>query len=82
MLDLDAAGISTVIWTSGYVQDYSWTEPPITDEMGFVRQQQGLTEVPGLSVIGSLWQHDQTSATLVGLQRDARVLAARMGLGH
>ncbi len=82
VLDLDAVGISTVIWTSGYVQDYAWIEPPITDEMGFVRQHQGLTEVPGLSVIGSLWQHDQTSATLVGLQRDARVLAAQMGLGR
>jgi hypothetical protein len=40
-----------------------------------------VTEIPGLYVIGSLWQHDQASATLVGTPRDARVLAERMGLG-
>jgi hypothetical protein len=40
-----------------------------------------MTEIPGLSFIGSLWQHDQTSATLVGVARDAEVLAERLGLG-
>ena len=49
--------------------------------MGFARQVRGVTEVPGLYLIGSLWQHDQTSATLFGVDRDARILAERMGLG-
>jgi putative flavoprotein involved in K+ transport len=80
-LDLARAGIGAVLWTTGYRQDLGWIEPSITDDMGFARQVRGLTEVPGLFVIGSLWQHDQTSATLVGMPRDARVLAERMGLG-
>ncbi len=80
-LDLAGAGIGTVLWTTGYRPDYGWIEPPITDEMGFPRQVRGVTEVPGLYFLGSLWQHDQTSATLFGMPRDARVLAARMGLG-
>jgi putative flavoprotein involved in K+ transport len=79
-LDLAAAGISTVLWTTGYRQDLGWIEPSITDEMGFVRQHRGVTEIPGLSVIGSLWQYDQASATLFGLARDARALAELMGL--
>ncbi len=49
--------------------------------MGFARQVRGVTEIPGLYLIGSLWQHDQTSATLFGVGRDARILAERMGLG-
>jgi putative flavoprotein involved in K+ transport len=80
-LDLAAAGIATILWTTGYRQDLGWIEPLITDEMGFARQVRGVTEIPGLYVIGSLWQHDQASATLVGTPRDARVLAERMGLG-
>jgi putative flavoprotein involved in K+ transport len=80
-VDLAGAGIGTVLWTSGYRPDYRWIEPPITDEMGFPRQVRGVTEVPGLYFLGSLWQHDQTSATLFGMPRDAQVLAARMGLG-
>ncbi len=80
-LALDDAGISTVLWTTGYRQDFSWIDPPVTDEMGFPRQSRGVSEVPGLYFLGSLWQHDQMSATLVGLPRDARALASRMGLG-
>jgi putative flavoprotein involved in K+ transport len=79
-IDLRGAGISTILWTSGYRQNLGWIDPPITDDMGFARQDRGVTEVPGLYLLGSLWQHDQTSATLVGMPRDARVLAERMGL--
>ena len=80
-LDLGKAGVSTVLWTTGYRQDLGWIEPSITDEMGFPKQVRGVTDVPGLYVIGSLWQHDQASATLFGVPRDARFLAERMGLG-
>jgi len=79
-LDLASAGISTVLWTTGYRRDLTWIDPPITDELGFPRQVRGVTEVPGLYVLGSLWQHDQASATLFGVARDARVLAGLMGL--
>ncbi len=80
-LNLSAAGVSTVLWTTGYRQDLGWIDLPITDELGFPRQTGGISSVPGLSFIGTLWQRDMLSANLVGLQRDARVLAARMGLG-
>jgi putative flavoprotein involved in K+ transport len=79
-LDLAKARIATVLWTTGYRQSLGWIEPSITDEMGFARQVQGVSEIPGLYLIGSLWQHDQGSATLFGVQRDAQVLDARMGL--
>jgi putative flavoprotein involved in K+ transport len=79
-LDLREAGISTILWSSGYRQSLGWIDPQITDDMGFARQDRGVTSVPGLYFLGSLWQHDQTSATLVGMPRDARVLAERMGL--
>ncbi|HEX6868399.1 MAG TPA: hypothetical protein VF119_06320, partial [Candidatus Limnocylindrales bacterium] len=80
-LDLARAGISTVLWTSGYRQDLRWIDLPITDDMGFARQVRGVSDVPGLSFVGSLWQHDLASATLFGVGRDAAFLADRMGLG-
>lgn len=79
-LDLADAGVSTVLWTTGYRQDLGWIELPVTDEMGFPRQVDGVSVIPGLYFLGGLWHRDQVSATLVGLPRDARVLAARMGL--
>ncbi len=80
-VDLAATGISTVLWTCGYRPDYSWIDAPVTDELGLPVQDRGVAQAPGLFFIGSLWQHDLASASLVGLGRDARVLAERMGLG-
>ncbi|MGZ8563425.1 MAG: NAD(P)-binding domain-containing protein [Candidatus Limnocylindria bacterium] len=79
-LDLADAGIGTVLWTTGYRQQLGWIEPPITDEWGLARQDAGVAEMPGLFFIGSLWQVDQASATLFGMPRDARSLAARLGI--
>jgi putative flavoprotein involved in K+ transport len=79
-LDLVDRRIGSVVWTSGFRQDLGWIEPSITDAQGFARQTDGLSEVPGLSFIGSHWQHDQMSSTLFGMPRDARLLAGRLGL--
>jgi putative flavoprotein involved in K+ transport len=79
-LDLAAAGISTVMWTTGYRLDYGWIDLPIFDEQGFPRQRRGVSDVPGLYFLGLLWQRNQLSATLMGPANDAPHLAATMGL--
>jgi putative flavoprotein involved in K+ transport len=79
-LDLARAGISTVLWTTGYRLDYGWIDLPIFDEFGYPRQQRGVTEVPGLYFVGLIWQHNQLSATLVGASVEAEHVAERMGL--
>lgn len=79
-LDLAAEGIASVLWTTGYVRDYSWIEAPITDELGFPRQRAGVAELPGLYFIGSLWQRNQGSATLFGVGEDGREVARGMGI--
>jgi len=76
-LDLRKSGISTVLWTSGYAPDYSWLDLPILDEFGTPRHERGVTEVPGLTMLGMLFQHDNASANLVGIARDAEYLASR-----
>ncbi len=79
-LDLAAAGISTVIWASGYRLDFGWLDLPILDEYGVPRQHRGVSEVPGLYFLGLPWLHTFLSAALVGVGSDARHLAERMGL--
>ena len=74
-LDLAAEGVSSVLWTSGYAMDYGWIDLPVLDEMGFPKTTRGVTEVPGLSFIGSLWQFNLASGNLVGVAMDARHLA-------
>jgi putative flavoprotein involved in K+ transport len=36
-LNLRRAGVSTVIWATGYDLDYGWIEAPILDELGYPR---------------------------------------------
>ena len=80
-LSLADAGITSVLWTTGYRQRLDWIQPSITDEWGFARQVDGAsTDVAGLFFLGSLWQVDQASATLFGVPRDARTLAVQLGI--
>jgi putative flavoprotein involved in K+ transport len=77
-LDLAAEGIATVIWTSGYRPAFGWVKLPVFDELGLPLTHGGITDVPGLSFIGTPWLVDMGSANLVGLQRDAEALAASL----
>jgi len=79
-LDLDAAGITTVLWTTGYRPEFGWIDLPILDDLGFPKQRRGVTDVPGLYFLGLLWQHTQASATLFGPTLDAPHLLDAMGV--
>lgn len=79
-LDLADEGIGTVLFSAGFRPDYGWIDHAITDELGFIRQDRGVTEVPGLYTLGMLWQLDLGSAALFGMPRDARHLAIHLGL--
>jgi putative flavoprotein involved in K+ transport len=76
-LDLAAEGISTVLWTTGYAPDYRWLDVPVERQFGVPVHHRGVTDVPGLSFIGMLWQRDNASANLAGVARDAEYLASR-----
>ncbi len=76
-LDLARSGISTVLWTTGYAPDYGWLDVPILDGSGVPRHVRGVSEVPGLTFIGLLLQHNNASANLAGVAIDAAYLASR-----
>jgi putative flavoprotein involved in K+ transport len=77
-LNLRRAGISTLIWATGYGLDYGWIEAPIVDELGYPQNVRGVTPVPGLYFLGLLWQHSQASASLVGPGLDGPYLLDAM----
>ena len=74
-LDLDAEGITTVIWTAGFRPDYGWVHIPVFDEMGFPIQTDGRCDVPGLYFMGVHFQRKAQSAVLYGVGEDAEVVA-------
>jgi putative flavoprotein involved in K+ transport len=75
-LDLQAAGITTVIWATGYSFDYSWVHLPVCDASGFPVQQRGVTRFPGLYFLGMNYLYNRKSGILLGVGEDAAHIAA------
>ena len=75
-LDLADAGLSTVLWTSGYAAEYGWLEGLELDDFGVPRHRRGVSDVPGLTFLGLLWQLNNASANLAGVATDAEYLDA------
>jgi putative flavoprotein involved in K+ transport len=83
-ITLSAAGITTIIWATGYRYDFSWIEIPVLDVRGDPLHTGGITNVPGIYFLGLRLQRNLKSSTLWGVGEDAAHLAARIvdpGLG-
>jgi hypothetical protein len=76
-LDLKAAGISTVLWATGYGFDYSWVHLPVCDAYGFPVQQRGVTRFLGLYFLGMNYLYNRKSGILLGVGESG--LAHRRG---
>lgn len=77
-LDLRAAGIRTVVWATGFKRDYSWLRVNVLDERGEIRHQGGITQHPGLYVLGLHFMRRRKSSFIDGVGDDARELAAHI----
>jgi putative flavoprotein involved in K+ transport len=65
-----------VVWATGFRVDHSWIEiPEVKDEHGRIRHVRGVTESPGLYLLGMTWQYTRTSALLGWVGEDAAHLA-------
>jgi putative flavoprotein involved in K+ transport len=79
--------VASVIWCTGYRNDFGWIDLPAFDADGEPIHQRGVVEsVPGLYFLGLEFLYAAASATLPGVGRDARHLAKRMlpqaAVGH
>jgi putative flavoprotein involved in K+ transport len=74
--DGERADYDGIVWATGFRIDHSWVDiPEVKDERGQVRHLRGVTESPGLYVLGMTWQHTRTSALLGWVGLDAEFLA-------
>jgi putative flavoprotein involved in K+ transport len=78
-LDLAAAGISTIIWSTGFRTDYGWIEVPIFDGRGYPVHNRGVTAAEGLYFLGLPWLYTWGSGRFSGVAGDAEFLAEQIG---
>ena len=77
-LDLREAGITTVLWATGYRPAFGWIETPLFDPHGWPVQTQGVTAVPGLYFVGLHWLHKRKSSLLFGVGEDAEYVVSHL----
>lgn len=74
-LDLKKAGISTIIWATGFGVDYSWLKVEALDVNGRPHHQRGVSSEPGVYFLGLPWQTRRGSSFIWGVWHDAKYVA-------
>jgi putative flavoprotein involved in K+ transport len=73
-LDLEHAGITSIIWCIGFNPDFTWVEAPVFNGRGHPGHQRGITAQPGLYFLGLPWLYTWGSGRFSGVAQDARYL--------
>ena len=74
--NLAAEGISTIIWATGYAQDFGWLKLDAFHPDGRPRHHEGIADLPGLYFLGLPWLSMRGSSFIWGVWEDAARLAA------
>jgi putative flavoprotein involved in K+ transport len=77
-LDLGSGEIETIIWATGFRPDYSWLEVEVLDRKGMVRHDGGVTESPGMYLLGSPFLRRRKSSFIDGSRADAQDLIVEL----
>jgi putative flavoprotein involved in K+ transport len=70
--------VANVIWCTGFTPGLDWVELPVFDAGGHVLHKRGVTEVPGLYVLGLGFLYAYSSMMIQGVGRDAAYIADRV----
>lgn len=74
-LDLAEAGVTTVIWATGFSLDYSWLKVNAFDELGRPKHQRGVSPEKGIYFLGLPWLSGRGSSFIWGVWHDAKHVA-------
>ena len=79
-LDLAAAGITSIVWATGFAFDYGWLQVDAFDDNGAPRHQRGVSSEPGLYFLGLPWLSRRGSSFIWGVWHDAKYLADHIAI--
>jgi putative flavoprotein involved in K+ transport len=74
-LNIEQAGIKSIIWATGFSADYSWMEVDAFDDKGKPVHQRGVSTESGIYFVGLPWQSRRGSSFIWGVWHDAKYVA-------
>jgi putative flavoprotein involved in K+ transport len=81
-LNLKEAGVTSLIWATGFAADYSWLKVDAFDAQGRPRHQRGVSAEAGIYFLGLPWLSRRASSFIWGVWHDAKHLADRIATQH
>ena len=74
-LDLAAAGVTSIIWATGFKTDYGWLQVDVFDEAGKPDHKRGVASESGVYFLGLPWLSRRGSSFIWGVWSDAGYVA-------
>ncbi|MFM0694143.1 NAD(P)/FAD-dependent oxidoreductase [Paraburkholderia graminis] len=74
-LVLTEAGVTSIVWATGYAVDFNWLKVNAFDEKGKPTHQRGVSKEPGIYFLGLPWLSRRGSAFIWGVWHDAKHIA-------
>ena len=79
-LDLAKAGITTVLWATGFKSDYSWLKVNVFDDKGSPFHKRGITVMNGVYFLGLPNLVNRASSFIYGVWHDAKYIADHIAM--
>lgn len=79
-LNLAEAGITSVIWATGFTADFSWLKVDAFDEEGRPKHQRGISVERGIYFLGLPWLSQRGSSFIWGVWHDAKHVADHISI--
>ncbi|WP_350333981.1 flavin-containing monooxygenase [Coralliovum pocilloporae] len=79
-LNLAEEGITSIIWATGFRQDFSWMHVDAFDDRGAPVHQRGVSSEPGIYFLGLPWQSRRGSTFIWGVWHDAKHIADQIAI--
>ena len=74
-LNLAEAGVTSILWATGFALDFSWLQVDAFDENGRPKHHRGISAEPGIYFLGLPWLSRRASSFIWGVWHDAKFLA-------
>jgi len=77
-LDVEAAGITSILWATGFKFDFSWLDVPGAFRDGMPFHKRGISAEPGIYFLGLPELTNRASSFIYGCWYDAKYLATHV----
>lgn len=79
-LDLEKAGVRSIIWATGYTTDYRWLKVNAFNEQQRPQHHRGVSSEPGVYFLGLPWLSRRGSTFIWGVWHDAKYIADQIAI--